>query len=85
LKDGAFFYANAGFYKVTLVKVCILVQKVVTLASDKRMLFRVQDDLPIFFENDFTFKILFITQALRSLTAGIAIKYLTLLKGVLIR
>ncbi len=36
-KDGAFICINAGFYKVTLVKVCILVQKVVTLASGKRM------------------------------------------------
>ncbi len=37
------------FYKVTLVKVCILVQRVVTLVSGKRVLSR-EDDLPIFFE-----------------------------------
>jgi hypothetical protein len=49
-KDGALIFINAGFYKVTLVKVCILVQEVVTLASGKRDAFRVKDDLPIFFE-----------------------------------
>jgi hypothetical protein len=68
------------FYKVTLVKVCILVQKVVTLASGKGCC-RVKDDLHIFF-GKICFLIIAITQALRSLTAGIAIKCLALLKGV---
>jgi hypothetical protein len=81
VKDGAFLCLNASFHKVTLVKVCTLVQKVVTLASGKRMLFRVHDDLPIFLKR-FTFKILFITLALRILTAEIAIKCFTLLKVV---
>ncbi len=48
-KDGAFLCLNAGFYKITLVKVCTLVQKVVILASGKGCL-RVKDDLSIFFE-----------------------------------
>jgi hypothetical protein len=47
------------------------------------MLFRVHDDLSIFrFEKILPFKILCITLALRSLTAEIAIKCFTLLKGV---
>ncbi len=49
-KDGALIFINAGFYKVTLVKVCIIVQKVENLASGKRVVFCVKDDLPIFFE-----------------------------------
>ena len=67
---------NAGFYRITLVKVCTLVQKAVILASGKRMLFRVHDDLSIFLWNDYAIYILLITQALRSLTAEIAINVL---------
>jgi hypothetical protein len=71
--------SQCKFYKVTLVKVCTLVQKVVTLASGKRMLFRVHDDLSLFLWNDYTVNILFVTQALRGLTAEIAIRCLILL------
>jgi hypothetical protein len=35
-KDGALIFINAGFYKITLVKVCILVQMVENLASGKK-------------------------------------------------
>jgi len=65
---------KSGLYRITLVKVRTLVQKVVTLVAGKRMLFRVHDDLSIFLWNDFSFHILVITQAVRSLTAEIAIK-----------
>ncbi len=44
---------SAGFYWVTLVKVRNLVQKVVTLASGKRMLSRMRDDLCIFLWKDY--------------------------------
>ncbi len=46
------------------------------------MLFRGYDDLLIFFAKILLFKILFITLALRSLTAEVTIKCLALLKGV---
>jgi hypothetical protein len=71
--------SQSKFYKVTLVKVCTLVQKVVTLASGKGCFFACMTTFPFFFETIYTVNILFITQALRSLTAEIAIKCLILL------